>query len=251
MDTDTATELEPNFYSLPAELVKIGMSTDDGQDVVNVNNDGTWVSIEVYTPRPDDPEQDAENRNETETRMHKVGEPVNLAAFEDSEIGEPDDKKGSDPMSTPTTGDNPDAVQYPRKNDRGNTVWACCESAIGPTCGHRTLYYASDGDDSIPRGILPDALWRTADRHPITHGMVVWDHDMRLAVVDIMATFAGGCVAGWLDESGAPTLTWAGWFAMKRPDGTRSSTMNGERMRVRHPFTGELASARADSDTEG
>jgi hypothetical protein len=25
---------------------------------------------------------------------------------------------------------------YPRKNVRGETVWACCESSIGPVCGH-------------------------------------------------------------------------------------------------------------------
>lgn len=26
---------------------------------------------------------------------------------------------------------------YPRKNDAGETIWACCVSSIGPVCGHR------------------------------------------------------------------------------------------------------------------
>jgi hypothetical protein len=29
--------------------------------------------------------------------------------------------------------------EYPRKNEKGETVWACCESSIGPTCQHRTV----------------------------------------------------------------------------------------------------------------
>lgn len=28
--------------------------------------------------------------------------------------------------------------EYPRRNDSGETVWACCESSIGPMCEHRT-----------------------------------------------------------------------------------------------------------------
>ena len=27
--------------------------------------------------------------------------------------------------------------EYPRTNDKGETVWACCESSIGPKCWHR------------------------------------------------------------------------------------------------------------------
>jgi hypothetical protein len=26
--------------------------------------------------------------------------------------------------------------EYPRKNAEGETVWACCESRIGPMCWH-------------------------------------------------------------------------------------------------------------------
>ena len=38
------------------------------------------------------------------------------------------------------TVNGPDGVamnEYPRTNDQGVTVWACCESSIGPLCGHR------------------------------------------------------------------------------------------------------------------
>ena len=30
-----------------------------------------------------------------------------------------------------------DAHRYPRVTDDGRTVWACCESSIGPVCSHR------------------------------------------------------------------------------------------------------------------
>ncbi|MFD6356612.1 hypothetical protein [Nocardia tengchongensis] len=54
-----ATTFEQISYMLPAVLLKVGMSTDDGQDIldVSVQTDGT-VFISVYTPRSDDPEQD-------------------------------------------------------------------------------------------------------------------------------------------------------------------------------------------------
>jgi hypothetical protein len=29
-------------------------------------------------------------------------------------------------------------MTYPRKNDAGDTIWACCVSSIGPVCQHRT-----------------------------------------------------------------------------------------------------------------
>lgn len=40
---------------------------------------------------------------------------------------------------------------YPRRNAAGETVWACCESSIGPPCGHRA-----------PPIVIPD---RTAELH--------------------------------------------------------------------------------------
>jgi hypothetical protein len=30
---------------------------------------------------------------------------------------------------------SPDA--YPRTDEQGRTVWACCESSIGPDCAHK------------------------------------------------------------------------------------------------------------------
>lgn len=29
-------------------------------------------------------------------------------------------------------------TRYPRRNEDGQIVWACCESHIGPTCEHRS-----------------------------------------------------------------------------------------------------------------
>jgi hypothetical protein len=34
---------------------------------------------------------------------------------------------------------------YPRKNEAGETVWACCESSIGPACKHRADPLYADG----------------------------------------------------------------------------------------------------------
>lgn len=75
------------FYSLPATKLEEGMSTADGQDIVSVNvHEGGGVSVEVYTPRSDDSEQDAANREETETRYCSPGERVQLAVFADTDV---------------------------------------------------------------------------------------------------------------------------------------------------------------------
>jgi hypothetical protein len=76
----------PIFYSLPATELDEGMSTDDGQDVldVSVDPDGSVIA-HVYTPRSDDPDLDEENRGETEARMYFPGEHVDLAVFEDTQ----------------------------------------------------------------------------------------------------------------------------------------------------------------------
>jgi hypothetical protein len=29
--------------------------------------------------------------------------------------------------------------EFPRKDENGNMVWACCVSSIGPECGHKTV----------------------------------------------------------------------------------------------------------------
>jgi hypothetical protein len=43
-------------------------------------------------------------------------------------------------MSAPTT-------TYPRLNAAGETVWACCESGIGPRCAHRSRCVCVRHDD--------------------------------------------------------------------------------------------------------
>jgi hypothetical protein len=76
----------PVFYTLPAELLEEGMSTDDGQDILDVGADSEgWVFASVYTPRSDDPDLDEENRGEPETRMYGPREAVGLAVFPDTE----------------------------------------------------------------------------------------------------------------------------------------------------------------------
>ncbi|WP_277675690.1 hypothetical protein [Saccharopolyspora rectivirgula] len=76
----------PVFYCLPAADLEEGMSTDDGQDIVSVTVLEDRVFADVYTPRTDDPEQDAENRHETECRMYRPDELVGMATFSDTEI---------------------------------------------------------------------------------------------------------------------------------------------------------------------
>lgn len=50
---------------------------------------------------------------------------------------------------------------YPRKNAAGETVWACCESSIGPVCQHRALRCEHCGE---PIADSPDV-----DMHPYVH----------------------------------------------------------------------------------
>ena len=88
-DTPEHTE-EPGpaeFYSLPAVKLEEGMRTADGQVIVDVSiaADGT-VFAEVYTPRSDDPDQDAANRRDTDTRYYLPGERVALAVFADTDV---------------------------------------------------------------------------------------------------------------------------------------------------------------------
>lgn len=73
------------FYQLPARLLEAGMSTDDGQDVLKVTEHGGDVLYHVYTPRPDDPEQDEYNQCCAEGRMRKRDDRVDLAVFEDTQ----------------------------------------------------------------------------------------------------------------------------------------------------------------------
>lgn len=74
------------FYEVTAAQLVPGVSTDDGQDVLAVRRDGQYVSATVYTPRPDDPEVDAENRATPETRIYRSDELVRLAEFPDTPV---------------------------------------------------------------------------------------------------------------------------------------------------------------------
>ena len=74
------------FYALPAQYLQPGLSTDDGQDVLEVNVDGGFVSVVVYTPRPDDPELDAYNRCAPESRIYDRNRLVGLAVYGDTHI---------------------------------------------------------------------------------------------------------------------------------------------------------------------
>lgn len=82
----------------------------------------------------------------------------------------------------------------------------------------------------------PPKWWRTIDGFSIRHGLKVWDYDLNRAVVDLENRV-------WDEAQPASErhYRWNGWFEMTTLDGKSSSTMNGERMWVRHPRTGELA----------
>lgn len=70
------------FYTLPARELEEGMSTGDGQDILDVawQSDGKIVA-HVYTPRADDPDLDEENRCSPEARVYEPFERVGLAVF--------------------------------------------------------------------------------------------------------------------------------------------------------------------------
>lgn len=74
------------FYELPAQFLQPGVSTDDGQDVLEVSVDGGFVLVGVYTPRPDDPDRDLYNRCAPESRFYDPDRMVSLAVFEDTRI---------------------------------------------------------------------------------------------------------------------------------------------------------------------
>ncbi|MBA0127283.1 hypothetical protein H0B56_17165 [Haloechinothrix sp. YIM 98757] len=98
----------PVFYWLPAADLDEGMSTDDGQDIVSVSVADDWVFVDVYTPRSDDPEQDAQNRDETECRMYRPDELVGMATFPDTAIdGSSADHACPHPHADPRTDDAP------------------------------------------------------------------------------------------------------------------------------------------------
>jgi hypothetical protein len=77
----------------------------------------------------------------------------------------------------------------------------------------------------------------TLDGVPVTHGLRVWDYDLRPGMVDLTHTKP----SDWEPSSMYPGRTTL-WFRVIGPQqGPRGSLMNAERCWVKHPFTGERA----------
>lgn len=76
------------FYQLPAHELKPGMSTADGQDFLRVRppDEEGWVWAWVYTPRSDDPRQDAINRCCEDVRGYPADTMVGLAVYSDTKV---------------------------------------------------------------------------------------------------------------------------------------------------------------------
>lgn len=81
----TNDDTQTIFYRIPADHIDIGMSTEDGQDVLSVAVDDDFVMVSVYTPS-DDPDDDEGNRSEPETRVYRVGELVGMGTFPNSPV---------------------------------------------------------------------------------------------------------------------------------------------------------------------
>lgn len=83
MSADTQTV----FYSIRVSELEEGMSTADGQDIIEVNEFANGdILARVYTPRSDDAAIDAENRAAPESRFYRADERVELAVFPDTEV---------------------------------------------------------------------------------------------------------------------------------------------------------------------
>jgi hypothetical protein len=76
------------FYRLPAHQLKKGMSTADGQDILRVStpDEDQWVCVWTYTPRSDDPQQDAINRRCDAVRGYPADTMVDLAVYSDTKV---------------------------------------------------------------------------------------------------------------------------------------------------------------------
>ncbi|WP_457180769.1 hypothetical protein [Mycobacteroides abscessus] len=70
-------------YELPAKFLEPGVLTVDGQQVLSVTRLGGDVLASVYTPRPDDPDADGENRSRSHTRQYAENELVELISHPD------------------------------------------------------------------------------------------------------------------------------------------------------------------------
>ena len=80
------------------------------------------------------------------------------------------------------------APKYPRVNAAGETVWACCESSIGPECQHRAapqpgfwddveVIHSYSRADAIADGTLVDVSELAAEagfRHPVAMTRAAW-----------------------------------------------------------------------------
>lgn len=84
----THAEHVVTFYRLPAREIKEGMSTADGQDFLRVRppDEQGWVWTWVYTPRSDDPRQDAINRCCDDPRGYPADKLVDLAVYSNTKV---------------------------------------------------------------------------------------------------------------------------------------------------------------------
>lgn len=64
----------------------------------------------------------------------------------------------------------PEPRHYPYKNERGETVWACCESSIGPICAHKQ----ADAPRPPRMDRNPNGSWYCWDCHQL---VILFDDD--------------------------------------------------------------------------
>jgi hypothetical protein len=97
---------------------------------------------------------------------------------------------------------------------------------------------------------------RTLDGHPITHGLAVWDYDLKAGYINLggcreydwQKCCCGRCPNGrtlWFHVVAAPPPTLADIDAIEAAGGyyhPTGSLMNSERVWVVHPFTKVRAS---------
>lgn len=74
------------FYELPVGSVRPGMWTNDAQEITDVYASGDCIMVSVYTPRPDDPDEDEYNASTPETRIFSPGDYVGLMWCEDTPV---------------------------------------------------------------------------------------------------------------------------------------------------------------------
>lgn len=70
-------------YELPAKFLEPGVLTGDGQQVLSITRLEGEVLASLYTPRPDNPGADGDNRSRSETRQYAENELVELISHPD------------------------------------------------------------------------------------------------------------------------------------------------------------------------